>query len=1217
MNENNFENKENDDQFYLSLKEENEDNLIKNLSVPKKVVEFKEEKMFNEISKYKLNYDGLLQYINQPDIIVLYDQFEYFCQLLLMPINISINNKISILYNLLNLYHKSKQNQLLIRIFLKLEKIIKNQNNIDIKYYMDTYSKIANVLFEDYKNYFYAYKYIKKCIAFINNPKNKISDGITVQITNSLSLISQKVFDYLAEKKAFFLDENNKEVIKKINDLTTSIIDDKNNKEIDESDENKKYLYVINRDWMYKLLEFIQPQIRYSYQEGKNNNKSDKNNFDLEYVFESYFENDTKGKVKEIAKEKEKEKTQIDYIFPGPINNFKITSFKDSWVDTENLDENDYIKKNSENYLVNYEDWNFLNSIFGNTNIIRRKKDNLDLVSFKFILFDSRIKVKKNNVNLLKERYIQVNKNIKIKQLKEKILRCVDNELKKSKSEKQICFFILDKDKIDILIEASFANVNNIPIYDSCFIKKIEYQDEDNMDNFFSFFDKNKQILLIEILKKDDMNYLCQIDKENIKCSICEKKLKDENDIYRCNICHYSIFCSNKCANNSDFHRLIDKKLKQILISKFDLSEILYSKNNNILNSGNQGRTNISINGEDESFFISSIHCISNTSALTKYFLTKSYKQEQKPGFDMYFTDYYYKLINALWEFGSRSISIEISYFCKRIGLTSCYNVEPYDFIFHLFEKFNEELNRASGDYKKEIDSQKKDESDEEACRRFKINSRRNKDSIITDLFVGQSKESIKCISCGTEYINFPDFFSLSIPFPDKKLNIQLKLLSKNLDFTYVNIKINDNTEMKDFLFKAIKHLKKDTYIKHLANRKTNEGVYNYNIKDVPESILYNSLLFIEVNKDFKIIKMHNTSYNNCPTDKNNKKNIYYNNNKISFDTMKYKKYKEENQDKKIVSELVIFEKGIFGNNPDYITCFVYPFALVDKETFFAGKKKSYKLLSYPVLLMPKKTDTIEDLKTIIFNKFKRALMNQFKNETNSIDLYYPHFSQSWESLKIKEAKCPICQKNYTKDRNFCSLSDSIDKSTTIENLVEKQGKDRPLILYAKSDVYEEKKYIYKGIEIFFEKNNEIATKEVISLYDSLDYLNVPKESKDGEKFFCNNCLKPQSFKKNINLYSLPIYLILQLKKGRGDKFIEYKTTLDLKDYIIGPNKKNSVYELYAVILYKRSINGSNYISYCKNFGTWISYSIDGLEVIYNPINKDAHILFYKRSDVE
>ena len=95
MNENNFENKENDDQFYLSLKEENEDNLIKNLSVPKKVVEFKEEKMFNEISKYKLNYDGLLQYINQPDIIVLYDQFEYFCQLLLMPINISINNKIS------------------------------------------------------------------------------------------------------------------------------------------------------------------------------------------------------------------------------------------------------------------------------------------------------------------------------------------------------------------------------------------------------------------------------------------------------------------------------------------------------------------------------------------------------------------------------------------------------------------------------------------------------------------------------------------------------------------------------------------------------------------------------------------------------------------------------------------------------------------------------------------------------------------------------------------------------------------------------------------------------------------------------------------------------------------------------------------------------------------------------------------------------------------
>ena len=80
-----------------------------------------------------------------------------------------------------------------------------------------------------------------------------------------------------------------------------------------------------------------------------------------------------------------------------------------------------------------------------------------------------------------------------------------------------------------------------------------------------------------------------------------------------------------------------------------------------------------------------------------------------------------------------------------------------------------------------------------------------------------------------------------------------------------------------------------------------------------------------------------------------------------------------------------------------------------------------------------------------------------------------------------------------------------------------------------------------------------------------------------------------------------------------NDKFIEYNQVLDLKNYVVGPDKDKSVYHLYGVVLLKKSINSCNYISYCKNLGIWLDYEDDSIYRIEDPINKDAYILFYKR----
>ena len=126
--------------------------------------------------------------------------------------------------------------------------------------------------------------------------------------------------------------------------------------------------------------------------------------------------------------------------------------------------------------------------------------------------------------------------------------------------------------------------------------------------------------------------------------------------------------------------------------------------------------------------------------------------------------------------------------------------------------------------------------------------------------------------------------------------------------------------------------------------------------------------------------------------------------------------------------------------------------------------------------------------------------------------------------------------------------------------------------------------------------------------------------------FFVKNAIKKEKQKKKIELYRTPNYLIIQLKRfkqkrkangktilgNKNDIFIEYKEILNLKEYIVGPDKNKSIYDLYGVILHKKFVN-THFISYCKNLGIWISYDDTEINAIESPINKDAYLLFYKR----
>ena len=125
-----------------------------------------------------------MTYINSEAIGKTNEQNEFFCNLLLMPFEIEMNNKLDTFFNLLKLYEKTEQKYLILRMNQKIDKLFTKENNIDMKYILYSFLNTSDILLNDYKNYFYALKYINKCIIIINYPINKISDNDSTKIKN-------------------------------------------------------------------------------------------------------------------------------------------------------------------------------------------------------------------------------------------------------------------------------------------------------------------------------------------------------------------------------------------------------------------------------------------------------------------------------------------------------------------------------------------------------------------------------------------------------------------------------------------------------------------------------------------------------------------------------------------------------------------------------------------------------------------------------------------------------------------------------------------------------------------------------------------------------------------------------------------------------------------------------------------------------------------------
>ena len=1152
----------------------------------------------NTIDKYfeNINIDKILNKLREDKKrgINKNNKNEYYCNLLLNIINHTSHSKLEYYQLLYDFNTNPKDKNYKYFLFQKINKYLDLLKNIEktVNYYNFKEIMINQINFlNDENNYFYSYYYL------LNNKTYKNPN----EIKNIKDEINHKIISLIEEKQKFFENIDQNELIK-ITEILKNTKNNQNSFEINET------LYVINNLWLNKAITFLDNISKINRNE--NNNKF-KQMFNLYQIYTSYFNN---------------EKCII--VYPGPIDNYYISDFKDIWNDLSLEEENYIIKKGlnlGQDYsLMKENDWKIIKEVFGATNEIKRKINNLEFFKIKSIIFDKRI-IKNNKLNYLKPKYIQIGKNSTIKDFKDKILKCIDycfeskkedniiikeekNLFNKEKNEKEIekninnndinenkekkmdinedekidnnnddnivkvNFFKLSKNNKYLLIEILTSFINEIPVYESINIEKINLNDNNPLESLYNQYDKSKDILLIEIIDKNSNQFFSQKTKnENglYQCSSCKEYIPLKNK-YNCKICRMSFYCSQKCAESliDNNHILLHKYLSEFITKKFDINKFLKLElNTSKFNDSLVGLKNLG----NTCFINSSLQCLFNTYDLTKYFLSNYFIEEISSkieyGNDTTISESYFQLLNEIKTTINsmiNPINFIRTFFQKNKSLIKGQQ-DAQEFLSILLDELHEELNCIINKPYIELEEQKENESDFEASKRWWDYYKKREDSIIIDLFHGQFKSKITCLKCKKSSITYDPFIFLGLPIPIAKEQFIIKFFfGKKCE--YIGINLDEKIRIIDLKKKAIELIRMNNYKNELSNDE-----------------LYGIIEIVLIDKN-KIVRNIINKYSK-----------YH-----SFDDLSLLLNENENL------EIVLYEKKLDQN---YFNVYFYPI-----------KKDEYDISNYPIALSAKLEmnfhEIIEENKEIILSLYTDLHRDDMINVGLIHKINNNWFFYFTNGFNSKE-ECPLCQN----EDNFCYIKEG-EKIGQLLKKINKKNRDYGPVLFA----------IGNRQKNLVEKNNKYNKNFSNGLFNLSDCLKLFCEEELlnlDNSWYCNKCQKHRSAKKQIRLYKLPIYLIIHLKKFKNnngffsssnekkDAYIKYPiNNLDLSQYIEVNQENKAKYDLYAVIQHHGEINRGHFTSICKINDKWYLFNDDKYFLINNPINKDAYLLFYKKNEI-
>ena len=622
-------------------------------------------------------------------------------------------------------------------------------------------------------------------------------------------------------------------------------------------------------------------------------------------------------------------------------------------------------------------------------------------------------------------------------------------------------------------------------------------------------------------------------------------------------------------------------------------------------------------------FMNSSIACLSNCTELTYYFLSGDYKKdinkENNLGMGGDLANSWGNILNQYWVESTRvgnpadfkrTIGNKVKMF-RGFG-----QQDSNEFMNFVLDYLNEDLNGTTKKPYIEIESKRKDESDESCSKRFwECNLKRN-DSVITDLFCGQYKSTIICPDCGNINITFDPFTTLTLPLTDKKCSSN----NKNLDLLdeihlfYVP-KYSIRKPVRIVIKNIDKKMTLNEIFKNLGNKR--DFIYKEQIDELYFTNISKGKLINFVD-DISEIEDHTNDFIFCY-------DIIE-----EIDNIKIPLYFKNSQFPRIISgtnDMTIDElrKKIYFNIRKYIRSPI--FSLEEQKDKDTVAQEIQKFMLNMKMDEDKLFELIDEEYKKIFNE-KISDENIKKNiEQFILDIPFKIYLQEKKTNKI----IPIIDEN-----NFFNISKDLSQFLEINSYEDKFSEKLSLLenfeIYV--DFQNKSKYLnnkemklnsclvyktdYKNIKIEQKRSGKIT------LDDCLNNFCKEEKLEEGNEWYCPICKKHTLATKKMELYYLPKILIICFKRfikesfrwRKNEEFIDFPiNNLDMKEFIVGPDKPHSKYDLFAVSQHFGSTNFGHYTAVCKNFDKWFSYNDSSIHSCSENDAKSsaAYILFYRR----
>ena len=632
-------------------------------------------------------------------------------------------------------------------------------------------------------------------------------------------------------------------------------------------------------------------------------------------------------------------------------------------------------------------------------------------------------------------------------------------------------------------------------------------------------------------------------------------------------------------------------------------------------------------------FMNSSIACISNCVELTYYFLSGDYKKdinkENKLGMGGRLAKSWGALLHQYWVEKTRVGNP--AEFKKTLGdkvkmFRGFGQQDSNEFMNFFIDYLNEDLNGTTQKPYVQLESKKPDETDEECAKRFwECNLRRN-NSIITDLFCGQYKSTIICPECGNINITFDPFNTLTLPLVNKNEEIN----NINDDYEYIDEfhifyvpKYSIRKPVRIIIKNILKNMNFIQLFKNLGNKR--DFIYKDQINQLYFTNISNCIFknFIE---DISEIEDHINDFIFCYDVFDELENI-----KIPL-------YFKNSQFPRMISttEDVTLEelrKKIYLSLRRYIYSPLVEISENKEKDIISQEINNY--LHNMNIKDEKIIEMIEDEYKKIFDKDNQdeKIKRNIDNFIN--DLPFKIYLQENNSNK----QIIIIDKN-----NFYNiskkLSDLLDINSFQEAFSEKLNLLQNYELYVEFDI--KSKYLkdkemnlnscliyksdFKNVKIKKNKSQKNSTLNngIITLGDCINNFCRQEKLEPGNEWYCPKCKKHTLASKKMELFYLPKILIICFKRfiresfrwRKNEVFVDFPiNNLDMGEYMIGPDKEHSKYNLFAVSQHYGSTGFGHYTAVCKNFEKWYSYNDSSVHPCSENDSRSsaAYVLFYRR----